>query len=434
MRKKFLIYFLGNFGSKFLNLIMIPIFTIFINPKEFGSFDYWLTLSNLLVVILGLNFHVATYLDLIKHKNKLTISEKISSMSKFVIWQTVAIIIIFILYSLLFSYSIYLLLVCLIVLNSNIYEFLNQGILRGLEKNKNMAISSFIFAFFTSLITLFFIILHEYMNLNIKYSYLLLIAQIIGTLFSNIYIILIFMKMNINLNIKQSILSLKDIKGWMMFSVPMIINALSWWIIYLSGRIFVVNYLGAEENGIYSIASRFPSILYMLNIIFSMVWQDKAIDLNDKINKSQLYTKQLKNYIHIQFLSLILLTIIFKFLLPFILKNEYSSGIPYIPLLTFATVLAGIGSFYAAFYYSTSKSFGAIFSSILGILIFLITIRFYIESLELYAVSLAMVLGYFGISIYRIFEFKKKLNIQFPFFTTIIYTIIFVCAYVTLYY
>ncbi|WP_426272411.1 lipopolysaccharide biosynthesis protein [Exiguobacterium sp. R-17] len=429
MRKKFIVYFIGNFGSKFLNLLMIPIFTIFINPKEFGSFDYWLTISNLLVVILGLNFHVATYLDIIKREDN-DINYKIQKMLKFVLWQSIFISLMFTIHFLIFGFSLYIFLIYLIIIFNNIYEFLSQGILRGLEKNKNMAVASFLFAFSVSTITLIFILSHEKLNLQVNYSYLLLLAQLLGFFITNIYIFISLRLQKVIIRPKSRVyLSYSEIKKWMTFSIPMVLNALSWWVIYLSGRVILVNYLGVEENGIYSIASRFPSIIYMLNIIFSMVWQDRAIELRKQSNKSELYTAQLKNYINIQFISLILLTIILRFVLPFILKNEYIQGMPYIPLLTYATVLAGVGSFYAAFYYSTENSSGAIYSSLIGTTMFILIAFLTIEYFKVYAIALSMMIGYFSIMLYRVIEFRKKINIYFPVKTFIMYSLIFVIVY-----
>ncbi len=56
------------------------------------------------------------------------------------------------------------------------------------------------------------------------------------------------------------------------YSVPLIPNALSWWIFSASDRLIVTTFLGADYNGILAVALKFSSIITALYTIFDTSW------------------------------------------------------------------------------------------------------------------------------------------------------------------
>ncbi|BCP62257.1 hypothetical protein SUT380_14450 [Streptococcus parasuis] len=53
------------------------------------------------------------------------------------------------------------------------------------------------------------------------------------------------------------------------YSVPLIPNALSWWIISASDRT-IVTYFGISINGVYSASNKFSVIIVTLFLIFNL--------------------------------------------------------------------------------------------------------------------------------------------------------------------
>lgn len=427
MKKKFFIYFIGNFGSKFLNLLMIPLFTMYINASEFGEFDYWMTISNLLIIFLGLNLQDAAYMNVLKDKNETSII--INKLVKTVVIQSVVIVITYLIIFTIMGFNLFIMLLFILIVFNNLHSFFSQGIARGLEKNNYMAMSSIILSLIIALSTVLFVVLIENNIIEMNYAYLLIIAQILGYIFSVLYLLFALRK-NLNLNkIIEENLNVQEVITWIKFSFPLVINSLAWWIIYLSGRIITVKYLGNEENGVFSIANRFPSLMFMLNTIFTLVWQDYAILVRNNKDNNLQYSMYLKRFTHIQFICLIIFTIVFYYASPFILKNEYLEGRIYVPLLMYATIFSGFASFYSAFYFSTGKSNGAILSSVVSSIIFVSISLIFIDSLKLYALAIAMIASYMTMLILRSFEFRNKLKILFPWKMVGVYTLIFLLIY-----
>ena len=56
------------------------------------------------------------------------------------------------------------------------------------------------------------------------------------------------------------------------YSKPLIINNIAWWVNSLSDRYIVVFFCGVAENGIYSVATKIPTILNVFQQIFNQAW------------------------------------------------------------------------------------------------------------------------------------------------------------------
>src|SRR5699024_6949225 len=67
------------------------------------------------------------------------------------------------------------------------------------------------------------------------------------------------------------------VKEMLQYSVPMIPNSLMWWLINASSRYFIRFFVGASGNGLFAVASKIPTIINLINQIFTQAWQISAI-------------------------------------------------------------------------------------------------------------------------------------------------------------
>ena len=61
----------------------------------------------------------------------------------------------------------------------------------------------------------------------------------------------------------------KTNKEMIHYSLPTIANAIAWWVNGLADRYVIIFFLGISANGVYSVASKIPSILNIFQNIFS---------------------------------------------------------------------------------------------------------------------------------------------------------------------
>jgi O-antigen/teichoic acid export membrane protein len=69
------------------------------------------------------------------------------------------------------------------------------------------------------------------------------------------------------------------------FSLPMIPNGVSWWVVSSVDRVIISNVLGTAANGIYAVSSKFSLLFSGLYDIFNISWMEAAalhIDSDDR--------------------------------------------------------------------------------------------------------------------------------------------------------
>ncbi|MBQ8903283.1 MAG: oligosaccharide flippase family protein, partial [Oscillospiraceae bacterium] len=80
------------------------------------------------------------------------------------------------------------------------------------------------------------------------------------------------------------------IKSMMSFCLPMIPTAIMWWIINSSGSFFVSEFISFDASGIYKAAFKFPSMISIFSGIFSQAWNMSAITENNSKTIASFYT------------------------------------------------------------------------------------------------------------------------------------------------
>lgn len=429
MKKKFITYLLGNFGTKLLSFILVPIYTSFLLPGEYGTYDYWITMTSLCVGVISLQLSQGTYTQLLKFRqNESNCSNIITSSIHILIIEIIVVFLVMIILLLLnFQYTFYV--VSLIILMI-LYDFFNQGIARGLEKNELMVISSLLLSFFMLTSTVILLYIKQDKGVNIE---ILFIGQLIGLTISTLYTCFSLFRHKIFSNFTFKLMSKQYYLMLLLFCLPLIPNTVSWWIMNVSDRIIIVNYLGESYNGTYAIANKFPSLLFMINSIVTMVWQDQAIITYQDKNKGLYYTEQLKKYVVVQFIALVLFTILFRILAPFLLHNEFIGATKYVPLLGLSALFSGIASFYGTFYLSSGQTKGAFVTSVFGAIINILVNLLFIKSFGLYAAIFSTIVSFISITFIRIKKFKNELKLEYPFKYTIFGITIFTLTYIILY-
>ena len=104
------------------------------------------------------------------------------------------------------------------------------------------------------------------------------------------------------------------------YSIPLIPNQLSWWIIGMSDRIVVSWCLGISKNGIYAVANKFSALYITIYNIFHMAWvENVALYYKDKNNEK--FVEDTINIVISLFFSICLFVIaIMPFLFDFLFQ------------------------------------------------------------------------------------------------------------------
>jgi len=396
-----IIYAIGNFGSKILTFLLIPLYSFFLSKEELGEYDLIVSTISLLVPLTTIQISDAVYRWLISMnvaKNK----KKIISIG-FLVINISFILMTFILYTLSHYIKLsYFFFFVFLLLLSCYYIFMQQT-LRGLGLNKSYAKSGVFYSF--SLVITNAIVLC-FFNLNVEG---LLLAGIIANALT---VIVITTKENLLSYLVFKDLSFLSVKKMMKYSFPLMPNAISWWLISIANRYIILYALGTEYNGLFAISSRFPAILNIINSIFILAWQDQLLQ-NKGSNSNNFSAELFKKYSSFQ-LSLAILLIPFSQIVTIYLVDEkFYEAWKYIPLLFLANAYATLSSYFGAYYLKSRKTLQLFITTILGGVINLLFCHLTIDYIGLHAATIGTLLGFVFVFFLRIYQVSKIEKVKF---------------------
>ena len=92
--KDIFIYAIGNLGSKLITFLLVPLYTYFISPDDFGYYDIVLTLTFLAMGFITFQLRDGTFRFLLDNEDEYTRKSVVSFSYKLLSQSTLAVLII----------------------------------------------------------------------------------------------------------------------------------------------------------------------------------------------------------------------------------------------------------------------------------------------------------------------------------------------------
>lgn len=397
--KNTLIILLGKISTQMLSFLLLPLYTGYLTSEEFGLVDIIITYVSLSVPIFTLQLEMAIFRFIIDYRSDRDKTNEI--IFNGLISVIISIILLFILYFVSMNYvnikyfEIIISLVIASMISSNFMQ-----IARGKGKNIIYSIASAITGIVTVACNVIFIV---YLNLGAKG---MLLSILLANIAASIYL---FFALDIKDSISSKYYSKRTIKEMIKYSIPLIPNSISWWIMNASDRTIISLLLNVSKNGIYAVSNKFPNLLSGFFGIYNLAWSESA-SVNIETNKN--YIVSVTNDIFKLFGALggVFISIL-PFIFPVFVNNKFLESYYYIPILVVSSILSMIAAQYGSIYIAkkeTSKlSITTITSAIINIIVHLILIKF----IGLYAAAVSTAVSYLAVSVYRHFDVKRHIEI-----------------------
>ena len=267
------IIFIGKILPQVLSFFMLYLYTSFLSTSEYGSVDLIITYVSLLAPIITLQLEMAMFRFLIDARDN--DDEKKKLISNNYICLIIFSVVFTILYLIVMSFIHFkFTLVVLFYILATIFMSNAMQIARGLGKNKVFAYASIINAIILVISNIYLLVfLHFGM-------YGMLLSFVIANVITFIYLVF---SLGLYKHIDFKKASFDKTKELIKYSLPLIPNGISWWIINAADRTIISAVLGTAANGIYAISNKFPAILSSLGTVFSLSWSESAsLHINDK--------------------------------------------------------------------------------------------------------------------------------------------------------
>ncbi|WP_270529863.1 lipopolysaccharide biosynthesis protein [Limosilactobacillus vaginalis] len=359
---------LGNFATKLLSFFLVPLYTSVLTTTQYGTYDLLNTTIGILIPILTLNIMEAvvrfsiddrTHLDAI-----VTVSTKFLIVSSLLVGIFIVISNLLNVFPILRNYGFYFWLMYV----SQALTGIIVSFARGIDKVAAMSASSVIASVVMIVCNIVFLLVFKW-GLS---GYFL--ANIIGPLIQCLYLIWstgYFKYINFNVNYQSSK------KKLVAYSSPLIANSIAWWVTNVSDRYIVTWFCGLAANGVYSVATKIPSILSVAQTIFNQAWILSAVKDFDPEDKDGFFANTYKVYNGLMVVICSLIIFFDRFVASFLYAKNFYAAWKYVPFLTIAILFGAISGYIGGFFtakkatkiFATSTVYGAIINIILNIVL-----------------------------------------------------------------
>ncbi|MBR6171955.1 MAG: polysaccharide biosynthesis C-terminal domain-containing protein [Eubacterium sp.] len=283
------VYFLiGSFGSKLLTFFLVPLYTSVLSTYELGLTENVLTTSSILLYVVTLCIGDAVFVFAMKE------AEAKGAILKYGIVLVIKGMLVFSVGISVFAWinpvgwPRYNYLVLWIHLCINAFSSLITSYLRAVNKTKEIAVSGLLITLITVGSSILLMLVFPFGIAGY------LISLLFGLFVGLIY--LVIKCPDLKSAIKGAVCD-KEVQHEMLrYSIPLIINGVSWWVNSGLDRYLVTAIAGTDANGIYAIAAKIPTVLSTLNLIFAQAWSISAIKEYDKDDTDGFFGKTYSAY------------------------------------------------------------------------------------------------------------------------------------------
>lgn len=394
--KNVLLLTIGNFSSKLLSFLLVPLYTAILTTSEYGTADLITTTANLLMPIVTLSIFEAVL------RFSLDAEEDRSQIFTIGLYITVIGIIV-ISCALLFARSVdslkpYVLYFALYYASLAFYNLILQFI-KGIEKVAIYSIAGVMNTFIFISCNIVFIVI---LRIGVR-GYLL--SFILGHTISALYAFLSSKSYNYIVSFLR--IRFRIFLNMLRYSFPLIPNSISWWISNSSDKYILTFFYGVAINGTYSVGYKIPSILTITISIFISAWQISSVEEFGSKKSMKFFSDVYDKYECLLYLGGSVLIGFTKILATFLFQKEFLAAWVFTPILICASIYNSLSAFYGTIYTSSKKTKMLFYSTLIGAGANILLNFSLIPRFSAIGASLATMISYMIVWIIRFFDSRK---------------------------
>ena len=398
--KDTLIFGLGNFGTKLILFLMVPLYTNYMSDAEFGIADLVFTIAQLMAPFISVViFDAVIRFGLSqneKRENVLLVGVVVWGMS--VIFGLLLTPIIG-LYRTMNEWKWYL----YIYVISSIADSIGYCYLKAKGKNKLYALLSVIQTALMASLNVYFLV---YRSMGIR-GYLL--AYIISEISVDICL---FFAADVGLDLKKAQFDRDLFKRMVLFSSPLILNNVSWWVIQSSDKVMVEAMISAAALGIYTAAAKIPALINVMVTIFQQAWGISAVREFESSNDREYYSTVLRYLFLFISGACIVFVAFMKVFMTHYVGKDFHEAWHYVPLLLVSAVFAGIAGYFGSMYSALKKSVNNMLSTATAAFVNIVVNFILIPVMGIWGAVIGTLAAYLTIAFARLFDVKRFVTID----------------------
>ena len=398
---------IGNLGSKVVQLLMLPLYTKWLSPADYGVVDLLNNYINVLILFIGLDVADALIVFPLKKKNE-EVKTIFSTALVFTALTTLVALILFFLVhitglkSAIGAFGDNLWYAFGILISQAIYRVF-QYFCRGINK---MSVFSYTGVVSSLLIAAFSFLLIPKFGFR---GYL--VAMILSNILTAVFVIVYSKAFDYFLidGYDKGVL-----RQMLKYSVPMIPNILLWWIILSLNRPLLEKYTGLAAIGIFGIACKIPDIIGMVYNFFHSAWITTISEEYGNSDFNKYVNKVLEMITCVQTFIYLVTLLLSKYLFQWFIDDRYSEALIYVPVLCVGIVLSNFATFMSSIFNANRKTYKMFYSVIIAACVCLFLNFALIPNYGVWGACLSILVGHLTAGVSRLFFARDTFKLIHP--------------------
>ena len=391
---------ISTFGSRFLSFLLTPFYTRILSSAEYGVTDLLIQTGNLIIPIAsaGIANAVIRYgLERTGDKSGVFTTGLLVTLGGFFLLLAAAPL----LHQIPFL-SGYLWLVLLYVLAANVHSICNQ-FARAEGHVRLFALDGILRA---GLAVLFNILLLAVFPMGIA-GYVLssVLADGISAGF-------VFYQARQWRQLKLSAVTRQEALRMLRYSAPLVPSSLCSWIINISDRYLIALLVGNAANGLYAVANKVPTVLFMVANTFSSAWQISALSERPRDEKERFFSNVFSVYSAVALVAASGVILTAQISTRLLAALDYYGAWRYVPVLTLATTFGCLGAFLSSIYMVEQRSGATLATTVAGAVCNLVGNYFLIRIWGAMGAAISTWISYLVIFVVRAVHTRSMLRIR----------------------
>lgn len=390
------IFSLTTFTSRFLSFLILPLYTFYLTTEEYGTIDLVNTVISLMFPVLSLSICDAVLRFGIGNNND---NKTIFSLGLNVILAGSSIGVVLIPLFLFFGIKIDIIFYGIVIFFFQGLNSLFASFCKAINETKKMALITLTITFTTLLLNVV-LVAKLHMDIN-GYWISTILGNIVG-LILYIYWCKFYKYYYFDVKMFKSQL----FKEMLIYAIPLIPNALFWWINSSLDRLVLTTMTSVSIVGLYACANKIPTIISTISSIFSQAWT-LSIFQSDSKQRKKFFEQTYLFYNEILFSFTIVVIYLSKFLGSLLFSKDFFVAWTFVPILTagvyYNSLNSVIGSVFNAHNNSAFIFRTTVYGSLTNIILNIPLVYFY----GAMGAAIATLISYFIVWIVRVRKIKQ---------------------------
>ena len=400
-----ILYFFGSLGKGVASTLLVLIASFFISPSDMGTYDLIVSTIVLLqpIIIMQLNDGIYRWLLETPSERETVIGSGITLACQNMLIADLLII------PAAARFRLEHWPLAVILLNLNCLYPLAQQITRGLKNHRIFAVSG---------------ILHAALMLSLAYGFLrcgggvrsLYVAQIAA---NSVVIAYLAKRQNVSLLPARARYRRGYAFPMLKYSIMLVPNSVNVWIMKALDKYCIFYFFSSFENGIYTVAHRFPDVFTMLNNMFYSAWVEQSIVEYGSEDRDAYFSKIYNAYSGVMFCAALILIPAVKYMIFLFAGEAYRDAWRYASVLCLAVVFSGLSSFLGTGYLGSLHTEGIMWTSLAGSAVNTLMNLLFMPRFGLQVAGVSSLCAYFFMWLARLWHTRSffRIKVDWPSFS-----------------